>query len=78
MRSVVAQRLCISVSIVRTDGSLDVLRNFFTGECLRHCLGNEDEPAKWDIPNFSACTSLEFRYLHEKVTARFLATPYNF
>ncbi|XP_046859886.1 uncharacterized protein LOC124453176 [Xenia sp. Carnegie-2017] len=36
------------------------------GECTRRCLGDEDNTVKWDVPNFSECTSYEFRDLHEK------------
>ena len=40
---------------------------FIPGECVRRCLGGENEMVKWDIPDFSGCTSIEFRDLHEKV-----------
>ena len=40
---------------------------FFLGECFRNCLGNENEKVVWDVPNFSGCTSLEFKDVHEKV-----------
>ena len=39
----------------------------YLGECSRLCLGSENEAVRWDIPNFSDCTSFEFRDLHEKV-----------
>ena len=44
-----------------------VMLFFFLGECFRNCLGNENEKVVWDVPNFSGCTSLEFKDLHEKV-----------
>ena len=37
------------------------------GESLRRCLGGENETVRWDVPDFSSCTSIEFRDLHEKV-----------
>ena len=40
---------------------------FILGESLRRCLGGENEMVRWDVPDFSSCTSIEFRDLHEKV-----------
>ena len=40
---------------------------FIVGESLRRCLGGENETVRWDVPDFSSCTSIEFRDLHEKV-----------
>jgi hypothetical protein len=52
---------------IELDYSSNTLFHFIIGECSRRCLGSENETVEWDVPNFSGCTSLEFRNLHEKV-----------